>query len=56
MTWFRKEPGMQWRSVEDTESPAQVAERIVGEVRRFLAQLDADKLTSDTLDKEHLSA
>ncbi|HEX9742366.1 MAG TPA: tRNA (adenosine(37)-N6)-dimethylallyltransferase MiaA [Nitrospiraceae bacterium] len=56
MTWFRKEPGMQWRSIEDTESPAQVAERIVGEVRRFLAQLDADKLTSDTLDKEHLSA
>ena len=56
MTWFRKEPGMQWLSIGETESPAQVADRIVSEVRRFLAQLEADKLTSDKLDKEHLSA
>jgi len=56
MTWFRKEPGMQWLSIGETESPAQAADRIVSEVRRFLAQLEADKLTSDKLDKEHLSA
>jgi len=56
MTWFRKEPGLQWLSIEDTASPAQVAERIVGEVRRFLEQLKADKLTGGTLQREHLSA
>jgi len=56
MTWFRKEPGLQWLSIEDTESPAQVAERIVGEVRRFLAKMGADKLTSGKLQGEHLSA
>jgi len=56
MTWFRKEPGMQWLSIEETESPAQVADRIVGEVRRFLAQLEADKLTSSKPEREHLSA
>lgn len=59
MTWFRKEPGMQWLSIEDAESPAQVADRIVGEVRRFLAQLEAEKLTGSKPDKEgshHLSA
>ncbi len=59
MTWFRKEPGIVWLSIEETESPAQTAGRIVGEVRRFLAQLDADKLTSSKLGREephHLSA
>jgi tRNA dimethylallyltransferase len=59
LTWFRKEPGLQWLSIGETESPAQVADRIVGEVRRFLAQLEADKLTSSKLEREashHLSA
>ncbi len=39
MTWFRKEPGLQWLSIEGAESPEQVAERIVDEVRRFLRTL-----------------
>lgn len=59
MTWFRKEPGILWLSIEETETPAQVADRVVGEVRRFLAQLEADKLTSSKPEKEeshHLSA
>jgi tRNA dimethylallyltransferase len=43
MTWFRKEPGLQWLSIADTDTPPQVADRIVGEVRRFLAQLEADE-------------
>ncbi len=59
LTWFRKEPGMMWLSIEDTETPAQVADRIVGEAGRFLAQLEADKLTSSKPEREefrHLSA
>jgi tRNA dimethylallyltransferase len=42
MTWFRKEPGMLWLSIEDMETPAQTADRILVEARRFLAQLKAD--------------
>jgi len=53
LTWFRKEPGMMWLSIGDAETPAQVADRIVGEVGRFLAQLEADKRQ---VGKEHLSA
>jgi len=41
MTWFRKEPGIVWLSIEETESPAQTADRIVGEAGRFLAGLSA---------------
>jgi tRNA dimethylallyltransferase len=47
MTWFRKEPGMQWLSIGDTDTPAQVAERIVGEVRRFL-QTPGDRAGSSS--------
>ena len=47
---------MMWLSIEDTETPAQVADRIVGEVGRFLARMEADKLTSNKLHGEHLSA
>jgi tRNA dimethylallyltransferase len=59
MTWFRKEPGLTWLAIDDAETPAQVADRIVGEARRFLARMEADKLTSGKLVREesrHLSA
>lgn len=42
MTWFRKEAGVLWLSIEDMETPAQTADRILVEARRFLAQLKAD--------------
>jgi len=48
MTWFRKEPGIVWVSIEDTESPAQTADRIVGKVRRFLQTLN-DQAGSSTM-------
>jgi tRNA dimethylallyltransferase len=49
MTWFRKEPGLTWLAIDDAEAPAQVADRIVGEVRRFLARMEADKLARGAL-------
>jgi len=39
MTWFRKEPGIQWLLIEDAETPAHVAERILEQVQRFLENL-----------------
>ena len=39
LTWFRKEQGLIWLAIGDAETPAQVADRIVGEVRRFLQSL-----------------
>jgi len=42
MTWFRKEPGLQWLTVGEAETAAHTAERIVSEVRRFLGELEAD--------------
>jgi tRNA dimethylallyltransferase len=56
LTWFRKEPGMMWLAIDDAETPAQVADRIIGEVRRFLARTEAGKLTCNKLQGEHLSA
>ncbi len=38
-TWFRKEPGLTWLPIEETESPRQAAERILQEVDRFLPQM-----------------
>ena len=40
MTWFRKEQGIRWLSIEETDTAAQVADRIVGEVRQFLRTLN----------------
>lgn len=70
MTWFRKEPGITWLVINETDTPTQVAERILDEVRRFLTQMEmeadkrqaaksTDKLTGNRLQKEkahHLSA
>ena len=40
MTWFRKEPGIQWVSVDDGESLEHTVERVVLLIERFLESLE----------------
>jgi tRNA dimethylallyltransferase len=39
MTWFRKEPGIQWLTIEESESAQHTAELVAGQVVRFLTTL-----------------
>ena len=39
MTWFRKEPGIQWWTIEESESVQHTATQVIGQVDRFLATL-----------------
>ena len=39
MTWFRKEPGIQWLTIEESESTQHTAESVIGQVDRFLITL-----------------
>jgi len=39
MTWFRKEPGIQWLMIEESESVKHTAAWVTGQVDRFLATL-----------------
>lgn len=39
MTWFRKEPGIQWLTIEESESVQHTAELVIGQMDRFLATL-----------------
>jgi tRNA dimethylallyltransferase len=39
MTWFRKEPGIQWLMIEESESVKHTAARVIGQVDRFLTTL-----------------
>jgi tRNA dimethylallyltransferase len=39
MTWFRKEPGIQWLTIEEPESVQHTAALIIGRADRFLATL-----------------
>jgi tRNA dimethylallyltransferase len=39
MTWFRKEPGIQWLTVEESESAQHTAELVARQVERFLTTL-----------------
>ncbi|MEO5865204.1 MAG: tRNA (adenosine(37)-N6)-dimethylallyltransferase MiaA [Nitrospiraceae bacterium] len=39
MTWFRKEPGIQWLTIEESESVQHTTARVIGQVDRFLATL-----------------
>jgi tRNA dimethylallyltransferase len=41
MTWFRKEPGIQWLTIQESESAQHTAALVVGQVDRFLATLEA---------------
>jgi tRNA dimethylallyltransferase len=40
MTWFRKEPGIQWLMVEESQSPQDTADLVIGQADRFLATLE----------------
>ena len=39
MTWFRKEPGIQWLTIGESESVQRTATLVAGQVDRFLATL-----------------
>ncbi|CAE6747908.1 tRNA dimethylallyltransferase [Nitrospira defluvii] len=39
LTWFRKEPGLQWRSLSEQDSPEDVAGRLLETVQSFLRDL-----------------
>jgi len=39
MTWFRKEPGIQWLTIEESESAQHTASLVIGAVDRFLTKL-----------------
>lgn len=40
MTWFRKESGIQWLTIEESESARHTAELVIGQVDRFLTTLE----------------
>jgi len=40
LTWFRKEPGIQWLTIEESESAEYTASLVIGSVDRFLAALE----------------
>lgn len=39
MTWFRKEPGIQWLTIEESESVQHTTARVIGQADRFLTTL-----------------
>lgn len=41
LTWFRKEPGIVWLSVEEHESNETIADRVLGEIEQFLTSLES---------------
>ncbi len=41
MTWFRKEPGVQWISMERDEPPEQTVRQIVARIEQFLGALES---------------
>jgi len=45
MTWFRKEPGIQWITLEEPDIPAQATKRIVQMINDFLCTLKASHTT-----------
>jgi len=42
MTWFRKEPGIQWLTIKESESVQHTAALVIGQVDRFLTTLHED--------------
>jgi tRNA dimethylallyltransferase len=54
LTWFRREPGIQWVRVDEQESPECVADRLLAHVETFLSELrqrpprTSDKVKSET--------
>lgn len=43
LTWFRKEPGIVWLSVEEHESTEEIADRVIGQIEPFLTALESTK-------------
>ncbi|HEX5647067.1 MAG TPA: tRNA dimethylallyltransferase, partial [Nitrospira sp.] len=41
MTWFRKEPGIHWVSIETDETPEQTTRRVVSCIEQFLGNVEA---------------
>jgi tRNA dimethylallyltransferase len=50
LTWFRKEPGIRWLSLEEHESPAEAASRVLSVIEAFLG----DRLGAEPLAMERL--
>ncbi|MCX5723174.1 MAG: tRNA (adenosine(37)-N6)-dimethylallyltransferase MiaA [Nitrospirae bacterium] len=42
MTWFRKEPGIQWLTIEESDSVQHTAALAIGQVERFLTTLGGE--------------
>ncbi|MBA5870986.1 MAG: tRNA (adenosine(37)-N6)-dimethylallyltransferase MiaA [Nitrospira sp. CR2.1] len=59
LTWFRKEPGLQWWSLSEQDSPEDVAGRLLETVQSFLRDLayrrSAEMSTSLTMETESTS-
>jgi tRNA dimethylallyltransferase len=47
MTWFRKEPGIQWLTLEESESPAGTATRILKTIDGFLCAFKTSQAIPD---------
>ena len=41
MTWFRKEPGIHWLSIETGETPEQTARLVVSCIEQFLGNVES---------------
>jgi tRNA dimethylallyltransferase len=41
MTWFRKEPGIRWLTVGESDSSSQPAARVIEQIHHFLESLEA---------------
>ncbi len=59
LTWFRKEPGLRWWSLNEQDRPEDVAGRLLETVQSFLRELDgrrpADMPASRTIEMESTS-
>ena len=47
LTWFRKEPGIHWISVEESEIPTQAAHRVLRKIDDFLCALPRSQVMPD---------
>jgi tRNA dimethylallyltransferase len=47
VTWFRREPGIQWMSIDDSDRPQRVADRLVACIQTFLSELRPRQLPQE---------
>jgi hypothetical protein len=43
MTWFRREPGISWLMIDESEPVEETATRVMRLIDSFLSALDADE-------------